>query len=83
VLLVFFVLLPIKMNISLKLMVKILVLKISLNVNGDFLKVSGIKDNLKLRHDFLEALIDETILLLYANSSGFVNKPGVYNCSEY
>lgn len=45
----------------------------------DFLKVSGMKDNLKLRHDFLKVLIDEVILFSYANSSGFVNKPDVRN----
>ena len=46
---------------------------------SDFLKVSGMKDNLKLRHDFLKVLIDETILLSYADSSGFANKPDIRN----
>jgi parvulin-like peptidyl-prolyl isomerase len=40
---------------------------------------TGLNDNLKRRYDFLRMLIDETILLDYAKSSGFSQRPDIIN----
>lgn len=40
---------------------------------------TGINDNLKHRYDFLRMLIDETVLLNYAETSGFSQRPDIIN----
>jgi len=42
-----------------------------------FLFKTGIKDNLKYRHDYLKTMIDEVALFQYINESGFLQKPEI------
>jgi len=49
------------------------------NRYSDYLKMTELKDNLKLRYDFLRMMIDEKILLKYADTSGFIQKPEIQN----
>jgi len=49
------------------------------NRYSEYLKMTELKDNLKLRYDFLRIMIDEKILLKYADTSGFIQKPEIQN----
>lgn len=46
---------------------------------SDYLKMTSLRDNLKLRYDVLRMMIDEKILLKYADTSGFVQNPEIQN----
>lgn len=43
----------------------------------DYLKKNGVKDNLKLRHEFLNMLVDESVLLEYARKTNLINNPQI------
>jgi len=43
----------------------------------EYLKKTGVNDNLKLRHDFLNMLIDEAVLLEYARVSNLIEEPRI------
>ncbi len=49
---------------------------------AEFLEVSGMKDNLKVRYDYLRMLVDEIVLLSYAENSGFANRPETKSAVE-
>ena len=42
-----------------------------------FIRLSGIKDNLKIRTEYLNMMIDEKILLKYADTSGWIQREDV------
>lgn len=48
----------------------------------NLLKLTGMRDNLKMRHDYLKIVIDEKIILTYADTSGFVRKPEIVNAQN-
>jgi len=45
----------------------------------EYLKMTDLQDNIKLRYDVLRMMIDEKILLKYADTSGFIQKPEIQN----
>jgi len=49
------------------------------NRYSEYLKITELKDNLKLRYDVLKTMVDEKILLKYADTSGFIQKPEIQN----
>jgi len=44
---------------------------------ADFINLSGMKDNLKTRNDFLNMIIEEQVILDYADRSGFTRRYGM------
>lgn len=44
---------------------------------NSFLLTTGLKDNLKIRHDFLKTMIDEETLFQYVTESNFTKKPEI------
>ncbi|MCK4639692.1 MAG: peptidylprolyl isomerase, partial [Candidatus Marinimicrobia bacterium] len=49
------------------------------NCYTEYLKMTELKDNIKLRYDVLRMMVDEKILLKYADTSGFIQKPEIRN----
>ena len=45
----------------------------------EYLKITELKDNLKLRYDVLKTMIDEKILLKHADTFGFIQKAEIQN----
>jgi len=49
----------------------------------EYLKMTELKDNIKLRYDVLRMMIDDKILLKYADTSGFIQKPEIQNLLNF